>query len=60
MRIAAESHSGHYSGAGNDDDSGCATEEYAWTPTGLTPEQVSCNVQILTLTGIHFFIIPLI
>ncbi len=43
-RLAAESHGGHYSGAGNDDDSGCATEEYAWTPPGLNPEQVSLSV----------------
>jgi len=26
---------------GNDDDSGCATEEYAWVPPGLTSEQVN-------------------
>lgn len=25
----------------SDDDSGCASEEYAWVPPGLKPEQVS-------------------
>lgn len=24
----------------SDDDSGCALEEYAWVPPGLTPKQV--------------------
>ena len=40
-RVADNSHGGPYSGAGNDDDSGCATEEYSWSPPGLTPEQVN-------------------
>ncbi len=25
----------------SDDDSGCASEEYAWVPPGIKPEQVS-------------------
>lgn len=25
----------------SDDDSGCASEEYAWVPPGLKPEQVT-------------------
>ncbi|XP_065667730.1 switch-associated protein 70-like [Hydra vulgaris] len=28
-------------GMGNDDDSGCATDEYAWVPPGLTKEQIN-------------------
>ena len=39
-RLGSDVHSGHYFGSGNDDDSGCATEEYAWTPPGLSPEMV--------------------
>ena len=39
-RVGNDVHSGHYFGSGNDDDSGCATEEYAWTPPGLTLEMV--------------------
>ncbi|XP_057313204.1 prickle planar cell polarity protein 3-like isoform X2 [Hydractinia symbiolongicarpus] len=31
----------HNSIMGNDDDSGCCTEEYAWVPPGLTPAQVN-------------------
>lgn len=27
----------------SDDDSGCALEEYAWVPPGLSPEQVNTN-----------------
>ncbi|GAA6069562.1 prickle planar cell polarity protein 3 [Tachysurus ichikawai] len=35
----------------SDDDSGCASEEYAWVPPGLKPEQVSrCD-----RTDIHAF-----
>ena len=30
----------HSSSMGNDDDSGCSTEEYAWVPPGLSSEQV--------------------
>lgn len=29
----------------SDDDSGCASEEYAWVPPGLKPEQVTIRVQ---------------
>lgn len=29
----------------SDDDSGCASEEYAWVPPGLKPEQVRAGVQ---------------
>lgn len=28
----------------SDDDSGCASEEYAWVPPGLKPEQVTIRV----------------
>lgn len=28
----------------SDDDSGCASEEYAWVPPGLKPEQVTAGV----------------
>lgn len=28
----------------SDDDSGCASEEYAWVPPGLKPEQVTTGV----------------
>jgi len=31
----------NYSGFPSDDDSGCALDEYAWVPPGLTAEQVS-------------------
>lgn len=27
----------------SDDDSGCASEEYAWVPPGLKPEQVTAG-----------------
>lgn len=30
----------NYSGFPSDDDSGCALDEYAWVPPGLTAEQV--------------------
>ena len=30
----------NYSGFASDDDSGCALDEYAWVPPGLSPEQV--------------------
>lgn len=42
----------------SDDDSGCASEEYAWVPPGLKPEQVtrrhhpSCS-PIVAHTGMH-------
>ena len=39
-RAGNDVHSGHYFGSGNDNDSGCATEEFAWTPPGLTLEMV--------------------
>lgn len=29
----------------SDDDSGCASEEYAWVPPGLKPEQVKFRIQ---------------
>ena len=35
----ARLHNGRH-GAPSDDDSGCALEEYAWLPHGLTPSQV--------------------
>ena len=38
-RMLPELHSVN-NGPGNDDDSGCATEEYAWIPPGVTPDQV--------------------
>ena len=31
----------------SDDDSGCALEEYAWVPPGLTPKQVLRIVKLL-------------
>ncbi|XP_065058408.1 prickle planar cell polarity protein 3-like isoform X2 [Rhopilema esculentum] len=37
-RLAVDSQT--YYSQGNDDDSGCTTEEYAWTPPGLSPELV--------------------
>lgn len=30
----------NYSGFPSDDDSGCALDEYAWVPPGITAEQV--------------------
>ena len=32
----------------SDDDSGCASEEYAWVPPGLKPEQVTAHTHIET------------
>lgn len=32
----------------SDDDSGCALDEYAWVPPGLTPEQVRPKFEILS------------
>ena len=28
-------------GSGNDDDSGCTTDEFTWVPPGLSPDIVS-------------------
>lgn len=36
----------------SDDDSGCASEEYAWVPPGLKPEQVTkCHHPLLLTSG---------
>lgn len=37
----------------SDDDSGCASEEYAWVPPGLKPEQVTKHHHPLLLTSGH-------
>ncbi|MBW04989.1 Prickle-like protein 3, partial [Eschrichtius robustus] len=37
----------------SDDDSGCASEEYAWVPPGLKPEQVTKRHHPLLLTTGH-------
>lgn len=34
----------------SDDDSGCASEEYAWVPPGLKPEQVSAPSELSRTT----------
>lgn len=35
----------------SDDDSGCASEEYAWVPPGLKPEQVSRGHHLFLLSS---------
>lgn len=35
----------------SDDDSGCASEEYAWVPPGLKPEQVTRDQLLLLLSS---------
>lgn len=37
----------------SDDDSGCASEEYAWVPPGLKPEQVTKRHHPLLLISGH-------
>lgn len=34
----------------SDDDSGCALDEYAWVPPGLSPEQVRPKFDVLSKT----------
>lgn len=35
----------------SDDDSGCASEEYAWVPPGLKPEQVARGFHLPLLSN---------
>lgn len=41
----------NYSGFPSDDDSGCALDEYAWVPPGLTAEQVGKDDKHFLIAG---------
>ena len=44
----------NYSGFPSDDDSGCALDEYAWVPPGLTAEQVGKDYEHFLLYDFPF------